>query len=72
MGTLVRALSGGDHARCMLIGLLVVFLHGGPGGGFDAKDRSFFDPTKYKVRPSMALPLGSTLTITNGFLDRSV
>ena len=49
MGTLVRALSGGDHARCMLIALLVVFLHGGPGGGFDAKDRSFFDPTKYKV-----------------------
>ena len=46
----MRALSGGDHARCMLIALLVVFLHGGPGGGFDAKDRSFFDPTKYKVR----------------------
>ena len=29
---------------------VVVFVHGGPGGGTDAKDRSFFDPTKYKVR----------------------
>ncbi|KAI0784583.1 proline iminopeptidase [Abortiporus biennis] len=27
----------------------VVFLHGGPGGGTDAKDRSFFDPSKYKI-----------------------
>ncbi|KAM5538507.1 hypothetical protein V8D89_007840 [Ganoderma adspersum] len=27
----------------------VVFLHGGPGGGTDGKDRSFFDPTKYKI-----------------------
>ncbi|KAH9902859.1 proline iminopeptidase [Cubamyces lactineus] len=30
-------------------GTPVVFLHGGPGGGCDAKDRSFFDPTKYKI-----------------------
>lgn len=29
--------------------LLVVFLHGGPGGGTDAKDRQFFNPEKYKV-----------------------
>ncbi len=28
---------------------LVAFVHGGPGGGTDGKDRSFFDPTKYKV-----------------------
>jgi hypothetical protein len=28
----------------------VVFLHGGPGGGCDEKDRSFFNPTKYKVK----------------------
>ncbi|KAH7926356.1 peptidase S33, proline iminopeptidase 1 [Leucogyrophana mollusca] len=27
----------------------VVFLHGGPGGGVDAKDRGFFDPKKYKI-----------------------
>ncbi|KAJ8456351.1 hypothetical protein ONZ45_g1947 [Pleurotus djamor] len=27
----------------------VVFLHGGPGGGTDAKDRSFFNPAKYKI-----------------------
>jgi len=27
----------------------VVFLHGGPGGGTDEKDRSFFDPQKYKI-----------------------
>ncbi|TCD69377.1 hypothetical protein EIP91_007933 [Steccherinum ochraceum] len=27
----------------------VVFLHGGPGGGTDAKDRSFFNPEKYKI-----------------------
>ncbi|TBU63115.1 proline iminopeptidase [Dichomitus squalens] len=30
-------------------GTPVVFLHGGPGGGTDPKDRSFFDPTKYKI-----------------------
>ncbi|KAK7033185.1 Alpha/Beta hydrolase protein, partial [Favolaschia claudopus] len=30
-------------------GVPVVFLHGGPGGGFDPKDRSFFNPTKYKI-----------------------
>ena len=28
---------------------LVVFLHGGPGGGCDPKDRCFFNPAKYKV-----------------------
>ncbi|KAL4260430.1 Proline iminopeptidase [Pleurotus pulmonarius] len=27
----------------------VVFLHGGPGGGVDPKDRSFFNPEKYKI-----------------------
>ncbi|KAH8830466.1 proline iminopeptidase [Flagelloscypha sp. PMI_526] len=27
----------------------VVFLHGGPGGGADPIDRSFFDPEKYKI-----------------------
>ncbi|KAG6901793.1 hypothetical protein C0995_007819 [Termitomyces sp. Mi166 len=27
----------------------VVFVHGGPGGGTDAADRSFFDPEKYKI-----------------------
>ena len=39
----------------------MVFLHGGPGGGCDAKDRSFFDPTKYKVRrhPSLELSRGA-------------
>jgi len=26
-----------------------VFLHGGPGGGVDPKDRQFFNPTKYKI-----------------------
>jgi proline iminopeptidase len=26
-----------------------VFLHGGPGGGTDAKMRSFFDPKKYRI-----------------------
>ncbi|KIY67281.1 proline iminopeptidase [Cylindrobasidium torrendii FP15055 ss-10] len=30
-------------------GTPVIFLHGGPGGGCDEKDRSFFDPTKYKI-----------------------
>jgi len=27
----------------------VVFLHGGPGGGTDPKDRGFFNPAKYKI-----------------------
>ena len=27
----------------------MVFLHGGPGGGCDEKDRQFFNPEKYKV-----------------------
>ena len=27
----------------------VVFLHGGPGGGTDAKQRRFFDPRKYRI-----------------------
>jgi proline iminopeptidase len=27
----------------------VVFLHGGPGGGTDAKQRRFFDPQKYRI-----------------------
>ncbi|KAJ3714579.1 proline iminopeptidase [Lentinula guzmanii] len=27
----------------------VVFVHGGPGGGCDEKDRSFFNPHKYKI-----------------------
>ncbi|KAJ7903437.1 proline iminopeptidase [Mycena olivaceomarginata] len=31
-------------------GVPVVFLHGGPGGGCDEKDRSFFNPVKYKVK----------------------
>ncbi|KAI0635737.1 proline iminopeptidase [Trametes polyzona] len=30
-------------------GTPVIFLHGGPGGGTDPKDRSFFNPTKYKI-----------------------
>ncbi|KAI0044923.1 proline iminopeptidase [Auriscalpium vulgare] len=30
-------------------GAPVVFLHGGPGGGCDARDRGFFNPDKYKV-----------------------
>ncbi|KAI0342888.1 proline iminopeptidase [Trametopsis cervina] len=30
-------------------GTPVVFLHGGPGGGVDAKDRQFFDPSKYQI-----------------------
>ncbi|KAJ8453949.1 hypothetical protein ONZ51_g13313 [Trametes cubensis] len=46
--TLYYELSGNKN------GTPVVFLHGvfdccGPGGGCDAKDRSFFDPTKYKI-----------------------
>src|SRR5689334_11282946 len=27
----------------------VVFLHGGPGGGSDAKQRRFFDPKRYRI-----------------------
>lgn len=27
-----------------------MFLHGGPGGGTDPKDREFFNPEQYKVR----------------------
>ncbi len=27
----------------------VVFLHGGPGGGSDAKHRCFFDPARYRI-----------------------
>jgi proline iminopeptidase len=27
----------------------VVFLHGGPGGGTDGKQRRFFDPVKYRI-----------------------
>lgn len=27
----------------------VVFLHGGPGGGTDARMRQFFDPTRYRI-----------------------
>ncbi|MDQ3034263.1 MAG: prolyl aminopeptidase [Myxococcota bacterium] len=27
----------------------VVFLHGGPGGGTDAKQRRFFDPRRYRI-----------------------
>jgi len=30
-------------------GVPVVFLHGGPGGGCDPKDRSFFNPNKYRI-----------------------
>src|SRR5438105_1337130 len=26
-----------------------VFVHGGPGGGTDAKMRRFFDPSKYRI-----------------------
>ncbi|KAF8839616.1 prolyl aminopeptidase serine peptidase [Paxillus ammoniavirescens] len=30
-------------------GAPVVFLHGGPGGGTDPKDREFFNPEQYKI-----------------------
>jgi proline iminopeptidase len=30
-------------------GKAVVFLHGGPGGGTDGKQRRFFDPTRYRI-----------------------
>jgi proline iminopeptidase len=35
--------SGNPHGRP------VVFLHGGPGGGSDAKQRRFFDPAAYRI-----------------------
>ncbi|KAH8099953.1 proline iminopeptidase [Cristinia sonorae] len=41
--TLYYEISGNKEGRP------VVFLHGGPGGGTDPKDRTFFDPTKYKI-----------------------
>ena len=34
---------------------IVVFLHGGPGGGVDPKDRQFFNPVKYKVCPFLSV-----------------
>ena len=30
-------------------GVPVLFLHGGPGGGFSPKNRQFFDPTYYRI-----------------------
>ena len=27
----------------------MVFLHGGPGGGTDPKQRRFFDPARYRI-----------------------
>ena len=30
-------------------GVPVVFLHGGPGGGFSPSDRQYFDPAVYHV-----------------------
>lgn len=30
-------------------GIPVIYLHGGPGGGFDDKDKRYFDPTKWNV-----------------------
>ncbi|PAV16141.1 proline iminopeptidase [Pyrrhoderma noxium] len=41
--TLYYELSGSKQ------GTPVVFLHGGPGGGCDEKDRCFFNPEKYKI-----------------------
>ncbi|KAI5119416.1 hypothetical protein M0805_009867 [Coniferiporia weirii] len=41
--TLYYELSGNEK------GTPVVFLHGGPGGGCDEQDRSFFNPEKYKI-----------------------
>jgi proline iminopeptidase len=35
--------SGNPHGKP------VVFVHGGPGGGSDAKQRRFFDPTAYRI-----------------------
>ncbi|KAJ4477279.1 proline iminopeptidase [Lentinula aciculospora] len=43
MHTLYYELSGNKD------GAPVVFVHGGPGGGCDEKDRSFFNPNKYKI-----------------------
>ncbi|CAL1716279.1 unnamed protein product [Somion occarium] len=48
--TLYYELSGNREGRPAVdYPVTVVFLHGGPGGGCDPKDRSFFDPTKYKI-----------------------
>jgi proline iminopeptidase len=30
-------------------GIPIVFLHGGPGGGCEAKNRRFFDPERYRI-----------------------
>jgi proline iminopeptidase len=30
-------------------GVPIVFLHGGPGGGCEAKNRRFFDPARYRI-----------------------
>ena len=30
-------------------GIPVLFVHGGPGGGCDKKNRSFFDPERYRI-----------------------
>lgn len=30
-------------------GCLVIFVHGGPGGGCSEQDRGFFNPEKWKV-----------------------
>ena len=35
--------SGNPHGKP------VVFLHGGPGGGTDARMRQFFDPARYRI-----------------------
>lgn len=45
--------------------LAVVFLHGGPGGGFDPQDRSFFNPEKYKV----LLPVHDTISSRSRHTD---
>lgn len=41
------------HCVCSALNVdilpIVVFLHGGPGGGVDPKDRQLFNPEKYKV-----------------------
>ncbi|KAK7690900.1 hypothetical protein QCA50_006002 [Cerrena zonata] len=36
-------------SRFLIFTPCIVFFHGGPGGGVDPKDRSFFNPTKYKI-----------------------
>ncbi|KAJ8073884.1 hypothetical protein PM082_012162 [Marasmius tenuissimus] len=43
---------------------------GGPGGGCDAKDRSFFDPQKYKAGGRLASALSRATY--GGRYDRSV